>query len=476
MKKTLLKTALLGASISILFSGCVSVNGEPKVKNKTIGTHNLYAKFNHKTKTIESIQNKETTGFILNNYQPIGYDEELYSEPDLVMFRSNAKGPYRQVSCSDDILDSIGLTGITLVLTFGFTLLGGGVMCDNIYYFDYKKFDTDVKNSITDNDRKQIVSVFDNLKKVQLDKENIINYRIKIENAKLQSQYNDFVYNYYNNQPKLKFSIVDKSGLYHNEKLPTYVKIINNPIDKVASINNISYNSIVDNAFPCKISEYPEKVKQAQQDIQTQFEEDKVFVKKESNRLLIKDKKYLTKQVSFYKIKNDKPTTLKVFNNKTIYYDVKIKNYIKSDKKVANGKIIVKNADYKDVFQNYSNSNKDLSISFNGKTQTYTLTNLTDMFIQIKSISLYYNNTIYNLTLNNDNNEYSIELSPHSIKDISLNRSIKESKYTNLTKSKAKKLINSFGFAIKYTKGQQNQNITLYKETKTSVYNLIKDI
>jgi glucose-6-phosphate-specific signal transduction histidine kinase len=74
------------------------------------------------------------------------------------------------------------------------------------------------------------------------------------------------------------------------------------------------------------------------------------------------------------------------------------------------------------------------------------------------------------------NNQYATELSPKAVKNIELYTYIEESNYKNITKSKAKNLKNRFGFAVKYTKGNQSNNITLYKVTTTNVFNLIKGI
>jgi hypothetical protein len=47
MTKSIIKTAIIGTSLSILISGCTST-GQPKIQNEHIGKNKLYIGFNEK--------------------------------------------------------------------------------------------------------------------------------------------------------------------------------------------------------------------------------------------------------------------------------------------------------------------------------------------------------------------------------------------------------------------------------------------
>ena len=509
MKKNIIKGTASGIVLSMLLTGCVSTSGQPKVPNKTIGKNKLYVSFDKDSKEIDGISNnKMKNGFSLNDYSPISYNYKIRKKLELVLIRAKPKDYYRSVECSDQIGWNTTMTLGLFIGTFGLTTLGGVVACDNIYYFDYKRFDEDVKSIVNNSDRKELISVFDNLKSTKHQSETTINNYISIvnnelnnqyleNNTALNNQYNTFYAKYKNSQPKLQIQTIDQSGLYKNEKLPVYINIVNNRLKKtnlisVSKIPNIRYDNKVNNTFPCtSINNCLKKITKSKDVILSQLEEDKIKIKQIKTKSLITKKEefitklkssnsYLKKKTSFYTIKNNKPTVSKYFNSgivrKTINYNVEVQNKINSNKKNIDAKIIVNNVDYTNIFPNFSNQNKDIKIVFDKSTKSYKLKNLTDTFVQIKSISLYYNDSIYNLTLSKDNNQYSVELSPQATKHISLYTSIKESNYRNLTKTKAKELFCKFGFAIKYTKGNQTKNITLYKEIKVNVYQLIKDI
>ncbi len=324
----------------------------------------------------------------------------------------------------------------------------------------------------------KISKKFDTLKEVQNSKEKSINKKISKINKSLTTIYTTNSTKYNKLQPKLKVKVIDKSGLYKNEKLPYNIDIVLNTIpSKIIDLK--SYQNIVDNTLPCDTKDKCFKnFNNAKIKIIAQQKKD---IKDITKAKYVKHyKKDIKKVISFINVKNNMPTAkttiTKGYIKKTINYIVQTPKKIKSSKKVVNAKIIVKNMDYTNIFPKYFNSNKDLTISFNNEERTFTLTNLSNNFIQIKSISLYYNSTIYNLSFNRNNDTFSYELPPKAIRTISLFRDIKESRYTNITKSKAKNLTIDFGFAIKYSTGDQNSNKTMYNQNPTTLYKLINNI
>ena len=114
--------------------------------------------------------------------------------------------------------------------------------------------------------------------------------------------------------------------------------------------------------------------------------------------------------------------------------------------------------------KNFLVVNNDIKVNFEGK-DNITFTNLSKDYISIKSISLYFNEKVTNLKLNQ-----AIELVPNMNYPYSMNIIQEISRNYELTKEKAKNSNVEFGFAIKYTNKLNNEN-TLYK---TRTYSLLE--
>lgn len=126
---------------------------------------------------------------------------------------------------------------------------------------------------------------------------------------------------------------------------------------------------------------------------------------------------------------------------------------------------------FTNVYPLYTNEDTALRIDFDGEKIRFT--NKTTNFVQIKSISVYYNDEISNFNLG----DRAIELppvaktkDPLSINNYVLDNVKKESNYLDLTISYASTRNISFGFAIKYRLVEQNVDRTLYKQND---YNLL---
>jgi hypothetical protein len=214
--------------------------------------------------------------------------------------------------------------------------------------------------------------------------------------------------------------------------------------------------------------------------IEEKYQHDIEFVSQQQNKFLQEDVKDYTKLSKFYNVENNlKKASIKTKKKgitKNIFYTVDVKsNKLPLSQKLLST-VTVTQVNYSDVFPKYKNKDKNIEIAFNPQTKNYKLVNNTNKFIQIKSISLYYGESIYNLTLSKDNNIIATELSPQGTKIFKLYDDIKESSYEHITKRQAQAKNFRFGFAIKYTLGEQTKNITLFNQHNYNLYSLIKDI
>jgi hypothetical protein len=132
--------------------------------------------------------------------------------------------------------------------------------------------------------------------------------------------------------------------------------------------------------------------------------------------------------------------------------------------------LVVQSKDFYSVRPTPTISDKNVQLSYNGSS--LTLTNKTDKYIQIKSISCYNGDVISTY-------QSEIELAPEATRTsydlveklFSGNKFTESLNYTNMTASMARNKNLTFGFAVKYRLGEENVDRTLYK---TDSYNLFK--
>jgi hypothetical protein len=131
---------------------------------------------------------------------------------------------------------------------------------------------------------------------------------------------------------------------------------------------------------------------------------------------------------------------------------------------------------FKNVFPKYINEDQFLRVEFDGEHLRFI--NKTNNFLQIKSISTYYNGEIATFSLKDE-----IELPPQAfIKEPLSKKSflpkdiIEKAGYNNITKDFAMQQYITFGFAIKYTLVEQNLDRTLFKENIYNLYEVVSNL
>ena len=496
---TTFKTIASAALISIIFAGCSATRPEA-VNNKSLGDNYLYSSLNKDYKIKEfSNQSNIGRGFIVNNYKPFGFNtsfkETSIASGCLWMKSGNVNSKYENIEANmngSQVFMNLVLLPFTLPL---------GLMCENHHVFNYYSFNNDMKDLFPQSNAKKLVSDYDMLIETEHAKENKINLDIDIFNNKIDNLNNNLLTNL--NKIKSNYletniskiqknvHIIDKTGLYRNEKILVKLKIHKNnfPNPKlIQSFNHSKYSKIIDNNFPCNtISKCISNMKGSMFDLKNEYQQEEQLKQaqwhKKQNKYikqLKEDIKEYTGLSKYYNVTNNlKKSTIEVKNKgitKKIFYTVDVKsNKLPLNQKLKSTVTVTK-VNYSDVFPKYKNKDKNIEIVFSPQTKNYKLINNTNKFIQIKSISLYYDGDIYNLTLSKDNNVIATELSPQAINNIDLYDNIKESNYENLTKKQAKQKNFKFGFAIKYTLGEQTRNITLYNQHQHNLYSLIKGI
>jgi hypothetical protein len=134
------------------------------------------------------------------------------------------------------------------------------------------------------------------------------------------------------------------------------------------------------------------------------------------------------------------------------------------------------------IFPNYTFSDENIEISY--KNKKMFVSNNTQEYIDIKSVSIYYGSYVEANVLNSTNEAEAIsEVAPESTQEIPLSfkgKKIEEEAghiYKNLIDEKYTKSTNfNFGLSLKYKTGNRTQDITLYKKDNFNLYKVLEEI
>jgi len=133
---------------------------------------------------------------------------------------------------------------------------------------------------------------------------------------------------------------------------------------------------------------------------------------------------------------------------------------------------------FDNVYPKYANEDNFLRVDFDGEKVRFI--NKSDSFLQILSVSVYYNEEIFSFGLDKGNKKF-LPLSPQSTTKEAipllpyLGYNVKRmSEYRNLSKSSAMQKTIRFGFAVKYEVNGQEK--TFYKLNDYNLYEVIKSL
>ena len=279
-------------------------------------------------------------------------------------------------------------------------------------------------------------------------------------------------------QFRLKF--VDKSGFFRYDK-PNLIDTISHSIhlpsrvfpDKLFdSANTIQYLEEIFNDKKQELNIKRNKIKNLQRENKKILDSSLLKTKQQFNIYMSKLKRNMTT------IRLSENTNLRsLFQPYNFNYTLNYPDNIT----IINGKLsentatlIVNSRDFFKVIPTKYTS-KDRNINVNLKEKILTINNNTAKYIIVDTISLYHQTKI--LSIGGSDFENYIEIPPKGTFSFSLNKYNLKSlnnNYTNLTKRKAKRKTISFGFGIKYRSTDRTTNITLYKENKYNLMEILK--
>ncbi len=454
-----------------VLTGCGTKDTIPPIQNSKIATHSLYVN------SFDKINNKSFGyGFELNSYKPINYDTRTYTTNyGSILFADGTNNQYEINECKKIPSEVLMANILAAPFTMGLNLLSGG-LCKHRHTFGFEEFDDDAKEWVEDNDinREKIINKHDSLIALKESKEANLNSYAEEQTTQLNNLYTDYS-TAYSKYPLIKLHYNDNSSLYNNELLTAKATFVETRLNRENITTNLNYQNEVNSAFPCKsTNECTSNIDKSIKQIKNKYLSDMGALKKESLSKIATYEQTLKNKTKMLSIKYDKNLRSDIFKDKTVHYKIRTKDAVESKAKKLDITYEIQYIDYKNIYPSFQNKNKDLVINFDSNTKTITYENLTNKYIQINSVDLYYGSNIYTIT-NNINHNYSTELSPEAYKSAELFQTIPESSYKNMTKKQALTKKITFGFSVKYTVGDSTKNKTLYKRDKTSLYSLIKN-
>lgn len=327
-------------------------------------------------------------------------------------------------------------------------------------FFDKESFLKTVKENNLQKYRTELLEI--NAKKQEL-----IKYAEQ-KNQQLEALYTKAFNDYSSNQEKIAFNYIvnDKSGLMQNKDVDGgYSVVLDAPAKKSYTyMPLITAETLTKENALSQIANLKEKIDQ-------QYQKD---AKEYAG--------YIASSFKNYKIAGQ--STKRFVHNNNISFDAKLKApnevaYVLGKKITIDIPITVESANLSNMvpleyvlndanFQAIMKADSNLAI--NG-----VLSNKTQSFITVKSLTGYYQNLVNNIS-NLDK-----ELAPES-KDLDdgtryslLSSSMKEKSYfSNMTKSKAESTKINYGFAIKYKVNDTNIEKAIYNTKNFSLYDIYR--
>ncbi len=488
MRTSLIYTVLMLAG-SLYFSGCGKKPLPEPIKNSSYKSNvPLYMEYsaNRDSFTLATSNDPFKYSMRLNNYAPVGFDlKERESVGGWKVYAKPNSTRFRVIECESKIGSTIALN----ILTLGTGLLIGG--CPQHEIFDFKKFDKEAKAWIKTKNikRKELIDAYEDVQ----NSFPAYNYKLQTFQTEVQSKYG-IIYRKYKEQYKINpiqkiiVKYNDKSGYYKGEKFSVLEKIKveknNLPQEITPSVSLTKLNRIVCQAnegcfrkFSHKKQSIIQEYTRKKQQLQDKLDNLQNYETKLQKLIQFYNVSYPTSLQSF-QISSNKP---KLNPYKTYNYLIKAPHTVNTNDKVIKAPIIIQSVTFKNVFPKYSHQDKNLRVSFDPKRYILRFENLSDKFIEIKTVTYSYNGSVYSprLLAENKANNFSFELAPKSYQTISPFlyenaiseefMTIPEATYANMTKKKAKSRNIKFGFAIKYSIGDSTKQKTLYK---VKAYNL----
>lgn len=474
--------------IGILTTGCATV------KTNLAEHHNdtLYVAEDYNNEHFSYITNNiNNSGFELDTYKPVN----MLSKGDVglrgIVINTLPSVPYYYYECQNGAGRIIALNIVGIIPTLGLNLLVGGI-CKKDMVFDPEEFDESAKLWISENniDSESILSQYDGLLKDRRENEALYNTALNDINnryAFLLSRYSQE----YKNRPEIIEIYTDKSGLYDGTKELATITMTEKGLPEKHIQADADFETPVNNAFPCHTTQKClaniETAKHSIKDMTTA----KLKKLEEITSTDIPQYEQSLQKASEYLIVSVNTSNHKKINHKILNYRVNAPARIATDSKTMNIEYEILSVDYENVFPPYDHANKDVKFMFNQYNKTITVENLTNEYLQIDSINMYYGKSIYEI-VNNRKANFASELPPKSSKtyriiedgerihddgyiNIHLYGNISQANYKNLTKEIAKKSNIDFGFAMKYALGNRTKNKTLFAMNKFNLYREIEN-
>lgn len=397
----------------------------------------------------------------LHTKAPLSYDMSSYYCKKVLWGTpiecNESEEKFRDSSTSIIATTFVNLFGIGF---FGLGLLANGFVLSKNSHFAQDDFDSAVSSAFKIGNVDELVSEYDsyityvNNKKKQYEENAEPRLKNIFEKHQKQQQRNL-------NELETSYVVNDLTGLWSSATQLPQIYPVPTTLDVIQPILEANTN------FSATPEQFLKELKASRSDL------DLLYSNKLSslNGLLANYDKKLSEQSKIIELKHAHEMSVKDFYVKCDYPEIVD---IEKNKNVT-VKYTIQSKSWDNVFPKYENKDENLTISFDGETIKFV--NTTNKYLQIKSVSVYYNAEVYNI----ENGLY-LELPPNTWKDynpyelLGANNIKKEAKYININKQNALNNNFTFGFAVKYRSVEQSVDKTIYKTNKYNLYKVLAEL
>lgn len=301
-------------------------------------------------------------------------------------------------------------------------------------------------------------------------REKLLELKKNVDNktTEIEKMYDHYFQQYSNNLFNIQFvyNIKDDSGLLPVKKLDGNCKLeLNAPIRK-----KYSYDSIL-NSFNATSNNFDKEYTDTLNKVNYQFEEDKKQYRA-----------YLETAFTSYKIQGGGDKIFKHNEHISFMSTIKTPDEIKyklNEKISIPITIIVKSAKLtKMIPKKYVLSDLNIDSNFESNldgTVSLIVRNKTNSFVSIKSLTSYFNNNVYNLAdINREISPEATTLQMNSNYSLLSNEMLNSSNFTEITKTKAKAINITYGYAVKYRNNNTNVDKSIYNTKEYSLYSIFQ--
>jgi hypothetical protein len=477
IKINFFKLGIINISMIILLSGCIGVTSSnvslQSKDNLYLSSSNTlaYAYMENGTKLgyIKFKYEKPEDGFEVIKINNNGFYPDYYMDSKieigenspgcLVVMKEEAKNySFCKSAYTRRTILSTGVSAVwntaATITTVGLNVAVGAIADPK--FFDKDKFLQIVK----DNNLLQVKNKIFELYNLQNKHNNELSDLYNLELKKYEGNIKNITF---------KFIYDDKSDLLYNRKLVHDVTIKSVIPDK----NLYSYFKFIENEKFYSLNDLNSFINNLNQKLENNFEKTKITYTNDYLKKNFREYKLSIDNDSYFRLNQKISFNGKLFLPKSVIYEY-------GKKKIIPINITINNANIEDIApSNFLLTDKNIDVNFNNQSRkniNAIITNKTNSFLTVKSLTSYFNSDVNTFTnVNKEVAPDSQTLNTNSTFALFSSKMTNNLNLHNVTKKILSNKKTDYGFAIKYHIQDSNIEKTIFKKNNYTLLELYKN-